>query len=220
MLYIKVTEVAKRLRKHYGEPEKRDRDEPVLSLIKVILSQNTNDKNRDRAYNSIIQKYGCKEEILNANREELAELISVAGMHNIKSKRILKCLRKIKEERGNLDLSFLKEMELDEAKRWLKQLPGVGPKSAAIILNFNFDMAAFPVDTHVFRVSKRLGLISDNINRDKAHDILEEKVKDKDPYSFHINLIKHGRKICKSRKPRCEECFLTQICNYYKEEVR
>ncbi len=108
-------------------------------------------------------------------------------------------------------------MGLEEARKWLMNLPGVGPKSAAVILNFGFDKPAFPVDTHVFRVTKRLGLIPEKTTREKAHKILEEMTPEELMFEFHINLIKHGRTTCKSLTPECSRCPLTNICDYFKK---
>lgn len=216
-LMVELEQVMDALRNHYGVPEPQERPDPVLSLIKVILSQNTNDDNRDRAYDALLERYGSPERVLGADREELADTISVAGLHNLKAERIQKTLERIEEERGELNLDFLGEMGLDRARDWLVSLPGVGRKSAAVVLNFTFGKPAFPVDTHVFRVSKRLGLIPEDASREEAHDILEEKTPDDRIYEFHINLIKHGREVCRAPKPHCTECFLSDTCPYYRE---
>lgn len=206
------------LKREYGIPERKSRGNGVESLIRVILSQNTNDRNSRRAYNELWKKFDSPEEILNAEQEELADTISVSGLHNIKAERIKKSLNQIKEEKGKLSLDFLKKMNLKKAKKWLTQLPGIGPKSAAVILNFQFDKEAFPVDTHVFRVSKRLGLIPEKSTREKAHVLMEELVPGERMFEVHINLIKHGREVCKAPTPLCSECFLTGICDYFQEE--
>ena len=211
----KVDEAMDLLREIYGVPEVSDRGKPVESLVQVILSQNTNDKNRDRAWRRLQERFDSMEEIMDADVEEVAEAISVAGLHNTKAERIKKCLEDIKEKRGELDLSFLEDLDVEEGKEWLRELPGIGPKSAAVVLNFTFDKEAFPVDTHVFRVTKRLGLIPEKAKREKAHVILEDKVPGERKQEFHINLIKHGREICKARKPLCEKCPLKDICDFY-----
>lgn len=210
-----LLEVADRLRERYGVPEQQDRPDPVLSLIQVILSQNTNDTNRDRAYAALMEEYSGPRAIMEADTDELAETISVAGLHNTKAERIQATLREIEEERGELSLDFLHDRSLDEAKDWLTDLPGVGPKSAAVVLNFTFEKAAFPVDTHVFRVTKRLGLIPSDATRESAHPVLEEATPDDRVYEFHINLIRHGREVCHARTPHCSDCPLTDICEYY-----
>ncbi|WGI16793.1 endonuclease III [Methanonatronarchaeum sp. AMET-Sl] len=214
----KLDVVIDRLEHRYGVPESKKRNDPLFSLIQVILSQNTNDKNRDRAFKKLKKRFKSPEAIMKSDRETIAETISVAGLHNTKAERIQKALKKIYEEKGELNLDFLNQLSLEESKNWLMNLPGIGPKSAAVILNFDFNKNTFPVDTHVHRVTKRLGLIPENTNRTKAHHILEKKVPPEKMYEFHINLIKHGRKVCKARKPRCEKCSLTDICRYKKRQ--
>ncbi|KXA96630.1 hypothetical protein AKJ38_02935 [candidate division MSBL1 archaeon SCGC-AAA259I14] len=213
----KIGNIIDLLRHEYGVPEVKSRRNGVESLMRVILSQNTNDRNSERAYKNLIERFDSPAEILDAERDELADVISVSGLHNIKSERIKKCLSRIKEERGKLSLDFLGEMSLEEARKWLLDLPGIGPKSAAVVLNFQFEKAAFPVDTHVFRVSKRLGLIPEESTREKAHSLMEELVPDERMYEVHINLIKHGRRICKAPTPVCSNCFLTKVCDYFQE---
>ncbi|OUJ19408.1 EndoIII-related endonuclease Nth [Methanonatronarchaeum thermophilum] len=210
----KLNTAMDRLEERYGQPDPKERNDPLLSLIQVILSQNTNDKNRDRAYRRLNKRFNSPKEIMNADKSEISEAISVAGLHNIKAERIQKSLKKIYMERGELNLDFLEQLTLKEAKKWLMNLPGIGPKSSAVILNFDFDKNAFPVDTHVYRVTQRLGLIPNKTNREKAHQILEKQVPSERMYEFHINLIKHGRTVCKARKPICSECSLTDICGY------
>ncbi len=213
----KLQEVIDLLKEDYGVPVVDGREEPLDSLIQVILSQNTNDTNRDRAYQRLTERFDTPEDIMKADVREVADAISVAGLHNIKAKRIQECLKEIEERRGGLDLSFLEEMGTEEAKKWLRRLPGIGPKSAAVVLNFTFGRETFPVDTHVFRVSKRLGLIPEYSTRERAHKLLEGIVPGPRKQEFHINLIRHGRRICKARKPLCSECILKKKCDFYKE---
>lgn len=203
------------LREEYDVPVVGGRKDPIDSLIQVILSQNTNDTNRDRAYTKLMEKFEGPEKITEADVDEISEAISVAGLHNIKAKRIKNCLKEIVEKRGELDLSFVDEMDVEEAKEWLRELPGIGPKSAAVVLSFTFGKEAFPVDTHVFRVTKRLGLTPEESTRESAHGLLEEKVPGERKQEFHINLIKHGRGVCKARKPLCNQCLLKDLCRFY-----
>lgn len=214
----KIEEISNLLKQEYGIPERRNRRNGIETLIRVILSQNTNSKNSGRAYEALKEKFESPEDIMKANRKELAEIISVSGLHNMKAKRIQECLNRIKEERGKLSLEFLKDTDLDEAREWLTELPGIGPKSAAIILNFRFEKAAFPVDTHVFRVSKRLGLIPEKSTREKAHKLMEGLVPEDRMYEVHVNLIRHGREVCKAPTPVCSECSLTKVCDYFQED--
>ncbi len=204
-----------KLREEYGVPEPSGRKDPVVSLIKTILSQNTNDKNRDMAAERLFERIGSPSEILEADLGDIEDAVRPAGLGNTKAKRIKEFLKKLKREEGEITLEHVEEMDVDEAKKYLKSFKGIGPKTAAVTLLFVFGKPLMPVDTHVHRVSKRLGLIDENCSRDRAHDILEEKVPKKRMYEFHINLIKHGRSICSARDPKCEKCSLKQICMYY-----
>tara|TARA_Y100000588_G_scaffold19367_1_gene19862 strand:- start:13372 stop:13872 length:501 start_codon:yes stop_codon:yes gene_type:complete len=143
---------------------------------------------------------------------DIASAIRTGGLANVKATRIKEVLLLVRERVGSFDLSFLAEMPLAESKDWLKSLPGIGPKTAAIILCFSLGMPAMPVDTHIFRVSKRLGLIGAKINADDAHDILEPMVDPDDVFAFHMYLIEHGRKICKAQRPKCSECVFEDAC--------
>ena len=133
-------------------------------------------------------------------------------MSKSKAPRIKKVLNEIRAEVGSFDLSFLSEMPMQNAKEWLMKFNGIGPKTAAIILCFSFQMPAMPVDTHIFRVSKRLGLIGKKITAEKAHDLLERVVPSAEVFQFHMFLIRHGRDTCKARRPSCDVCVLSHIC--------
>ena len=218
-LQAKTREVQSRLLETYGEPSWRSDLDPVSQLVSTILSQNTNDVNRDVAYERLTQRLPTWEAVRDAGVEEVVEAIRPAGLANQKGPRIQEALRTITEERGELDLGFLADLPLEEARDWLTSMKGVGPKTAAIVLLFALDRPAFPVDTHVHRVTKRLGLIGPKTSREKAHDEMERLVEPKDYFVFHINLIQHGRQICSSRKPNCSECPLQDLCNYYQEQV-
>ncbi|PTD93486.1 Fe-S cluster assembly protein HesB [archaeon SCG-AAA382B04] len=215
----KLEEIIARLNQQYGSPKGRKEDDTIHSLIKVILSQNTNDKNRDRAYRALLSEFKSPEELLEADKDKISEVISVAGLQNKKATRILESLKTIKQKRKELDLSFLEDLSLSKAREWLLDLPGVGPKSAAVVLNFDFDKNAFPVDTHVFRVTKRLGLIPKDATRKSAHEILETRTLGEEMEEFHLNLIKHGREICKAPTPLCRECFLNDLCDHFLNKV-
>ena len=136
----------------------------------------------------------------------------MGGLATIKAPRIKQVLNLILERRGSLDLYFLKDMPLDEAKSWLRELPGVGPKTAAIILCFALGMPAMAVDTHVYRMAKRLGLIGPKTSYEQAHDILERAVEPEEVFPFHLALITHGRRVCKAPRPLCGRCVLAHAC--------
>lgn len=215
----KVTEVQERLLAAYGEPTWRRHLEPVAELVSTILSQNTNDTNRDVAFERLQSRFESWEAVRDADTEEVIDAIRPAGLANQKGPRIQGALRYLTQERGELDLEFLAEWPVDEAKEWLTSIKGVGPKTAAIVLLFSLQRPAFPVDTHVHRVSRRLGLIGLKTSRERAHEVLEELVPEQDYYSFHLNMIRHGRKVCVSGTPRCDECMLTDLCNWYQENA-
>jgi endonuclease-3 len=192
--------------------------DPVSVLVGTILSQNTNDVNRDVAFDRLRDELPTWEQVRDADLERVIEAIRPAGLANQKGPRIQKALRFITQERGELSLDFLAEWSVEEAKDWLTSIKGVGPKTAAIVLLFALGRPAFPVDTHVHRVTKRLGLIGPRTSREKAHDLLEKLVAPENYYAFHLNVIRHGRKVCSSRNPRCPECVLQNLCHYYMEQ--
>jgi endonuclease-3 len=214
----KTAEVHRRLLEIYGEPTWRPHLDPVSELVSTILSQNTNDKNRDVAFERLRDRLPTWEEVRDSDVETVIEAIRPAGLANQKGPRIQAALRFITHERGELDLGFLADWPVDEAKAWLSGIKGVGPKTAAIVLLFSLGRPAFPVDTHVHRVTKRLGLIDQRVSREKAHDELEQLVAPEDYYAFHLNVIRHGRRVCTSRKPNCEACALRDLCDFYREQ--
>jgi len=168
-----------------------------------------------RAYESLKDRYSTWEEVLESTEEEVALFIKSSGMYNLKARRIQAALREIKERVGKLDLSHLATMDLEEAKKWLTSLHGVGPKTAAIVLLFSFERPVLPVDTHVWRVTKRLGLIDEKVSREKAHVLLEEIMPQSCIPSLNKNLVRHGREVCKAQNPQCDDCFLSGLCRYY-----
>jgi endonuclease-3 len=215
-----VLEVYERLVDVYGEPRWRAHLDPVSELVSTILSQNTNDVNRDRAFRRLRERFPTWEDVREAKVDAVKEAIAVAGLANHKGPAIVRALNHIYSERGDLSLDFLRELPVEEAKDWLTAIKGVGPKTAAIVLLFSLDMPAFPVDTHVHRVTGRLGLIGPKVSREQAHVILEELVPQDLYYAFHLNVIRHGRQVCAARTPDCENCALTDLCAYYETEVQ
>lgn len=211
----KVLEIHERLVASYGEHDRQPNRDPVSTLVNTILSQNTNDHNRDIAYQQLRQKFSTWEEVRQAPLEDVVEAIRPAGLAPTKAPRIQNALNTIVETQGELTLNFLEDMPLEEARAWLLSLDGVGPKTAAIVLLFALGRPAFPVDTHVHRVARRLGLIPETTSREKAHDLLESLLPEELYYTFHLNLIQHGREICQSRVPRCVVCDLQDLCSYY-----
>lgn len=204
----------------YGEPLWRQHLPPVDELVCTILSQNTSDLNRDRGFDALRERFATWEAVLVADVEEIKEVIRPAGLANQKAPRIQHALRRIMLERGELSLDFLAEMPLNEAQDWLVRIKGIGPKTAAIILLFAFNRPAFPVDTHVHRITKRLGLIGSRVSAEKAHKLLADIGQPDTFYAFHLNAIRHGREVCQARQPKCEQCVVRTYCNYYDEGQR
>jgi endonuclease-3 len=214
-LQEKAIQVHHMLLDRFGEPEWRNPLPPVDELVSTILSQNTNDVNRDRAYHSLRARFPTWEKVRNAPTDEVIEAIRQAGLANQKGPRIQNVLQKIMDQRGDLDLNFLSEMPVDDARQWLMQFKGVGPKTAAIVLLFSLGMPAFPVDTHVHRVTGRLGLRPEKMNAEKSHEFLEGLFPPETFYAAHLNIIRLGREICHARKPDCPNCPLQVECAYY-----
>lgn len=209
---IMPSRVLKLLVAKYGPFEWQPRYEPIWELIYTILSQHTSDVNSERAFNKLFSKFSSPSNIASAEVSEIEKTIRSAGLFRVKARRIKKVLNCILKEIGSFDLSFLSEMPMEDAKKWLKNLDGIGPKTAAIILCFSFGMPAMPVDTHIFRVAKRLGFIGSKVTAEQAHDILESMISPEDIYSFHLCLINHGREICKAVVPKCQKCVLESDC--------
>ncbi len=200
----------------YGDSPSRPRLDPVSEMVHAILSQNTNDRLRGLAFKRLRKKFPTWEAVRDAPVEEIEEAIHVAGLSAQKARRIKEALQRLTEERGEISLDFLRDMGVEEARKWLTSFNGIGPKTAAIILLFSLDEPAFPVDTHVHRVSRRLGLIGPNVSREKGHVIMERIVPPELYYTFHLNLTKLGREVCHARKPDCNACVLKEICNFHK----
>jgi len=210
----KVAKCIATLEKEYGVPQP-DEIDPVDLLVMTILSQNTSDTNSLRAF-AILKKAFCGyEKVLAASDEAVADSIRVGGLAEIKARRIKEALSRIKQDAGTISLSFLADMEKDEAMAYLLSLPGVGPKTASVVLLFAFSMPFLPVDTHVYRVSRRLGLLGEDVRLEKAQPILERIVPVAKYLSLHLNLIAHGRLICRARGPKHVECALRSCCDYY-----
>ena len=210
--------VHEKLLEFYGEPIWRNPLPAIDELVSTILSQNTNDVNRDRGFDALVARFPTWEQVRDANTDEVIETVRVAGLANQKGPRIQAVLKAITEERGNLDLSFLKKMSVDDARNWLTKFKGVGPKTAAIVLCFSLDMPAFPVDTHVYRVTGRIGLHPERMSVEQAHPHLESLFPPETYYAGHLNIIRLGREICTARKAMCEKCPLIKLCNYGKTQ--
>lgn len=204
----------------FGHPDWRPHLSPVGELISTILSQNTNDTNRDVAYDSLREQFPTWEQVRDAPEEQIIDAIKTAGLANQKGPAIQNALRSISQERGAIELDFLSSLNSEEASEWLMKLKGVGPKTAAIVLLFSLNMPAFPVDTHVYRVTGRLGIRPEKMSANKAHQYLAEIFEPETYYPVHLNLIRLGREICKARAPLCESCPLNGMCDYYENSKK
>jgi endonuclease-3 len=217
-----------RLRAYYGRPRNEPHRAPLDELVLTVLSQNTNDRNRDVAYARLRARFHRPgtpnapdwEAIAKAPVGEVEEAIRPGGISRVKSERIQAMLGAIAAERGSLDLEPLATAPREEAIEFLERLPGVGRKTAACVLLFSFDRPELPVDTHVYRVASRLSLIRPKASFEEAHETLLALTDPQDVYELHVNMIRHGRRICAARNPLCKECPLLRLCPYGRERVR
>ena len=210
----RAIEIHKTLIEAFGEPTWRTPLPAIDELVSTILSQNTNDVNRDRGFNALRAKFPTWEAVRDAKAEDVINAIRPAGLANQKGPRIQQVLRAISEERGALNLDFLAGLPVEEARAWLTKFNGVGPKTAAIVLCFSLNMPAFPVDTHIYRVTGRIGLRPEKMTVEQAHPYLESIFPPETYYAGHLNLIRLGREICGARKPNCPQCPIIKLCDY------
>jgi endonuclease-3 len=209
---VAIKEVIKLLAQEYGPCQwQADRD-PIDVLIGTILSQNTSDANSGRAFACLKTNFDSWEAVASAPTEHIARIIQSGGLFQIKAARIKQVLGQIEREQGRITLDFLKSKTMTEAEDYLMRLPGVGHKTASCVLLFSLRKPALPVDTHIFRVAKRLGLIGFKVTIEKAPRLLQAQVPPSKVYQFHVHMIEHGRRICRARQPRCNDCILRGIC--------
>jgi endonuclease-3 len=208
----RIREIHRRLKRAYGPLDPPRRLDPLEELVLTILSQNTSDPNRDRAYAALRARYPTWEALAAAGVPDVIRAIRPGGLANIKAPRILEVLREIRRREGGLDLSWMHTASDDEVTDYLLSLPGVGPKTAACVLAFSLDRPALPVDTHVHRVAKRLGLVPPKATATRAQAMLGTAVPARLRVSLHVGLIRHGRALCKAGRPRCEVCPLADLC--------
>lgn len=207
-----IATVVERLETIYGPKVWRRRYEPLHELIETVLSQHTSDLNSARAFKDLWATFGSWEAIAAADVEAITDAIRSGGLANQKAPRVKGILNEIYRQRGAYDLWFLQDYSVADALAWTTSLPGVGPKTARCLLLFALGMPVIPVDTHVHRVSRRLGFIGPKTTAEDAHAILEAVCPPEDAYRFHVCLIEHGRRICKAPRPRCAVCPLSDIC--------
>ncbi len=208
----KTAKITTLLEEAFGEPLWQGQGKPLNSLIKTILSQSTNDRNRDVAYKRLRERFPEWEMVMNAPQEEIAEAIRPAGLSNQKSRRIKDILDWIKQSYNTFDLSFLCDSDPEEVMRTFLQLKGVGIKTISVVLMFSCGHDIFPVDTHVHRICRRLKLVPDNASAEKTHWLMQPLVPPGKSYSLHINFLRLGRTICRAQKPKCPECKLNSLC--------
>jgi endonuclease-3 len=209
---VAIEEVIKLLEQEYGPVERYSAQDSLDVLIGTILSQNTSDVNSGRAFASLKASFDSWEAVASAPAEYIAKTIKSGGLSQIKATRIKQVLEQIEKEQGRISLDFLNSKTMGEAKDYLIRLPGVGHKTASCVLLFSQGKPSLPVDTHVFRVAKRLGLIDSRVSIEKAHSLLQEQIPPSKVYQFHIHMIEHGRRICHARQPHCNRCILRGTC--------
>jgi endonuclease-3 len=211
----RVRAIRDRLRKLYGRPVNRPHGHPIAELVRTVLSQNTSDTNRDVAYARLRERFPTWEEVRDAPLSEIEAAIRPGGLSQTKAPRIQEILRRVPNESGEPDLDWVADAPREAALGYLTDLPGVGRKTAACVLIFAFGRPEIPVDTHVHRVGGRLGLFPSRASFDRAHDEMLRITPPEDAYELHMNLIAHGRRICRPR-PRCGECELRRMCPYWR----
>jgi endonuclease III len=209
-----VRYIIQNLERTYGVPENKRASDPLDMLIQIILSQATSDTNSDRTFAALKKRFPTWDALLRARTSTVAETIRAGGLANQKAAVIKDLLRQIKDEHGTLDLSFLQDLSNEEAVRYLSQFRGIGPKTIACTLLFACLKEVFPLDTHIFRILRRVGLIPQKCTDARAHEIMNSIVPPGKFYSFHVNLIRHGRTLCRPRDPLCERCPIVEYCDY------
>lgn len=212
--------VLRRLEQSFGRPAWKRWGKVVPVLIDTILSQNTSNKNSDAGFRHLRRRFKSWDALADAPAGEVESCIRICGLSNIKAPRIGRILRRIREDRGKIDLEFLADLPPREAWDYLRTFDGVGPKTASCVLLFSLGMAVFPVDTHIHRIAHRLGWIDRRLTPESAQDALEPMIAPEDRYAMHILLIHHGREICRARNPRCEWCSLNDFCPSCADEAQ
>lgn len=210
-----VPYIIQNLRAVYGVPRREHYRDPLDCLIETILSQSTSNANSHRAYANLKGRFPTWEQARRARASSIEAAIRVGGLARQKSMRIKDLLNGIYQRRRSLDLSFLRTARVDEAVEFLTGFKGVGPKTAACTLLFACNRPVFPIDVHIFRIARRLGLLPEKCSDEQAHRIMAKTIPAARYYEAHINLIRHGRQICRPRSPRCQDCCLVDYCLYY-----
>jgi endonuclease-3 len=220
ILKKRVMNIYNKLAELYGKPVWTEPSDPLPALIKTILSQNTNDANRDRAYRGLRQKFPSWEDVLSARPSAIATAIKAGGLSKQKSRYIKDILKWIKKEFGELSLDAINDMTNEEAIELLSSQKGIGVKTAAVVLMFCCGRDVCPVDTHVHRISKRLGLVPENASAEKAYYLLGPMIPKGKAYTMHMNFLSFGKSLCPARNPHCYECPLYRQCIYENKSER
>lgn len=206
--------IIQNLERAYGVPKNRRASDPLDMLVQIVLSQATSDTNSHRTFAALKKRFPRWEQALRARESTIADVIRSGGLANQKATVIKSILRQLKSEHGTLDLSFLHELSAAEATQYLSQFRGIGPKTVACTLLFACHKEVFPLDTHIFRILRRVGLIPQKSTDRRAHELMNSLVPGGKFYSFHVNLIRHGRALCRPREPLCERCPIVEYCDY------
>jgi endonuclease III len=207
-----TTSILKTLKKEYSLKKNRSHGDGISELILTILSQNTADRNSGQAFANLLTQFNNWDQVLHADIRQIKKQIQIGGMSNTKSKTIKKVLNIVKKQNANYDLSFLKKMKRKDALDWLINLPGVGSKTASCVLLFAYGIPFIPVDTHVERIAKRIGLVKNKLNYNEVQNELESMMEKREYGLFHLSFIEHGRKICNAKKPICSNCPINKLC--------
>lgn len=215
----KIRRINALLGREYGIPRRERNADSLDVLVQTILSQNTNDRNRDLAYQRLKDRFPRWEDILNGTRRRVIEALRPGGLARQKATRIINLLHWLRKREGKVSLAFLKRMGEEEIKEVLSGLKGIGPKTVHCLLLFGLGREAFPVDTHILRVGKRLGFIPQGLDAIKAHSWMVPLVPQGKALALHVNLIRHGRSVCKARNPRCHDCVVQDECHDYSRQV-
>ena len=208
-----ITKIDKLLVDEFGDKKLKKHNDPIGELVRTILSQNTADVNRDKAYNRLRENFPRWEQIADANVASIKAQIKPGGLSAVKAPRIKKILNQIRDGNGRIDLSKLKILTVEEGLNYLTSFNGVGVKTAACVLLFSYGKEVFPVDTHIYRTAKRIGLVNDRADREKVFMAMNDIVPGKMAYRLHLNMIQLGRKICRPKRPLCEVCPLNELCD-------
>jgi endonuclease-3 len=212
----RMNRIHDRLRRRYGRRQWKTWGSPVNVLVETILSQNTTDSNSSSGYRQLRRRFKTWNQVADASVGDVERCIRICGLSRIKAPRIQEILSRIRRDRGRIELDFLRRYKTTRAYDYLRQFPGVGPKTAGCVLLFSLRRAVFPVDTHILRITKRLGFLQESATLEGAHEILAPLISPSTRYEMHILLIAHGREICRARNPRCDDCCLMYLCAYGK----